>query len=143
MFRLSVTLKIIERYARFFKSEKFKELNLSGRQAEILLTAYKNPDFSQDDIADRLLINKSVIARQLMAMEDAGLVKRNVSPKDRRVTLVSLTEQAEALIPQIREVNRKWEDFMTEGLSQEEYEVLNRALENIRTRIRAKLKQEG
>lgn len=143
MFRLSVTLKIIERYARFFKSEKFKELNLSGRQAEILLTAYKNPDFSQDDIADRLLINKSVIARQLMAMEDAGLVKRNVSSKDRRVTLVSLTEQAEALIPQIREVNRKWEDFMTEGLSQEEYEVLNRALENIRTRIRAKLKQEG
>lgn len=143
MSRLPVTLKVIERYARFFKNERLKKLELSNRQAEIILMANNHPGSSQDDMADRLLINKSVIARQLMTMEEAGLVSRSVSPRDRRVTMVSLTEKAEAMVPEIREINRQWEDFMTEGLTEEEHELLSRVLENVRTRIRRKLEQEG
>lgn len=143
MSRLPVTLKYIERYARFFKNKRLKELGLSNRQAEIILNLLHHPGSSQDDIADRLLINKSGITRQLTVMEEDGLVKRTVSPTDRRVTLVSLTQKAEALVPGIREINRQWADFMTEGLSEEEQELLGKVLESIRDRIQAKLEQEG
>lgn len=143
MSRLPVTLKVIERYARFFKNERLKKLGLSNRQAEMILTVLKHPGSSQEEIADRLLVNKSVIARQLTNMEGAGLVTRTVSPADRRVLLVSLTPKAEELVESIRQVNRQWAEFMTEGLTQEEQELLNRVLEDTCVRIRKKLEQEG
>lgn len=143
MSRLPVTLKFIERYARVFKNERLQALGLSNRQAEIILNLLHHPGSSQDDIAERLLINKSGITRQLTVMEESGLVTRTVSPTDRRVTLVNLTEKAEALVPEIRKVNSQWADFMTEGLSEEEQELLGRVLESIRSRIREKLEKEG
>lgn len=143
MSKLPGTLKYIERYARIFKNDRLKQLGLSSRQAEIVLNLLHNPASSQDDIAERLLINKSGVTRQLIAMEEEGLVTRVVSPTDRRVTLVSLTQKAQALVPGIREVNRQWADFMTEGLSEEEQELLLRVLWSIRDRIRTKLEQEG
>ena len=142
MSRLPVTLKFIERYARFFKNERLRPLGLSNRQAEIILAVTRHPDCSQDELADRLLINKSGIARQLAAMEEDGLVKRTVSPTDRRVTLVALTEKSEALVPGIRQVNRQWADFLLEGLSEQEQELLTGVLENVRDRIRRKLEEE-
>ena len=56
---------------------------------------------------------------------------------------MNLTEKAEALVPEIRKVNSQWADFMTEGLSEEEQELLGRVLESIRSRIREKLEKEG
>ena len=50
-------------------------------------------------------------------------------------------EKAEALVPEIRKINRQWADFMTEGLSEEEQQLLERVLESIRDRIRQE--QEG
>ena len=143
MSRLPVTLKFIERYARVFKNERLQGLGLSNRQAEIILNLLHHPGSSQDDIAERLLINKSGVTRLLTAMEEDGLVKRTVSPTDRRVTLVYLTEKSEALVPGIRDVNRQWAAFMTEGLSEEEQQLLQRTLESIRDRIREKLEGEG
>ena len=142
MSRLPVTLKFIERYARFFKNRRLKPLGLSNRQAEIILTVTRHPGCSQDELADRLLINKSGIARQLASMEEDGLVARTVSPTDRRVTLVDLTEKSQNLVPGIREVNRQWADFLLEGLTEQEQELLTNTLEGIRDRIRRKLEEE-
>ena len=105
-----------------------------NREAEVILSVYRKPGRSQDDIAEDLLINKSGVARCLASMEERGLVVRKVSPADRRVTLVELSEKAEALVPQIREVNRKWSDFVTAGLSPEEQETFLRILENVSVR---------
>ena len=143
MSKLPVTLKFIERYARFFKNQRLKALGLANRQAEIILTVKNHPGCSQDELADRLLINKSGITHQLAAMEEEGLVTRTVSPADRRVTLVDLTEKTEELVPKIREINRQWADFLTEGLSEEEQALLGRVLEGIRDRIREKMEEEG
>ena len=59
---------------------------------------------------------------------------RTVSPADRRVTLVDLSEKAEALVRQIREVNEKWSEFVTDGLTEEEQAVFLRILENVSVR---------
>lgn len=138
---LPVTLKIIERYARIFKNQRLDKLGLSSRQAEILLSVLNHPGSSQEELADRLLIPKSGITRQLTAMEEAGLVTRSVSPTDRRVTKVELTEKAQPLVPEIRQVNRQWAEFLTEGMTQQEQELLIRMLENVRRRIHACLEK--
>lgn len=143
MKNLPVTLKVIERYSRIFKNQRLSEMGLVNRQAEIILSVLHNPGCSQEELADRLLIPKSGITRQLTAMEEAGLVKRTGSSADRRVTLVHLTEKAEALVPHIRQVNRQWSEFLTEGMTEQEQELLLRMLENVRSRIRRELEKEA
>ena len=135
MSRLSLALKTIERYARIFKNQRLDELGLVRRQSEILYALRRRPGVSQDEIAEELLINKSGVTRQLTAMEEAGLVTRSVSPADRRVTQVYLTEKAVALLPEIHRINEEWSEFITEGLSEEEQELLTRVLESVSARI--------
>ena len=139
MSKISSARKTIERYARIFKNQRLGQLDLVRRQAEIIQELHRKPGSSQDEIADKLLINKSGITRQLTAMEEAGLVTRQVSPTDRRVTQVYLTEKAEKLLPEIWKVNREWSEYLTEGLTEEEQELLTRVLENVADRIHESL----
>ena len=134
MSKLTYHLKVVSRYSRLFKNELLQPLGLVNREAEIIMSIRRKPGRSQDDIAEDLLINKSSVARCLASMEERGLVVRTVSPADRRVTLVDLSETAEALVRQIREVNEKWSEFVTDGLTEEEQAVFLRILENVSVR---------
>ena len=134
MSKLTYHLKVVSRYSRLFKNELLQPLGLVNREAEIIMSIRRKPGRSQDDIAEDLLINKSGVARCLASMEERGLVVRTVSPADRRVTLVDLSEKAEALVRQIREVNEKWSEFVTDGLTEEEQAVFLRILENVSVR---------
>lgn len=142
MSRLTSALKTVERYSRLFKNDFLRELGLVSRQAEILLAVRRHPGSSQDDIADELLINKSGVTRHLMAMEEKGLVTRIQSPTDRRVTLVYLTDKAQEMVPSIMEVNRKWSDFITEGLTEQEQQLLLRVLEGVSRRVHENMEGE-
>lgn len=135
MSKLTYHLKVVNRYGRIFKNELLQPLGLMSREAEILLAVSRKPGRSQDSIADYLLIDKSGVARCLSNMEERGLVVRTVSPTDRRVTLVNLSPEAEALVEPIREINRKWSDFVTAELSAEEEELLHKALESVCARV--------
>ena len=68
-------------------------------------------------------------------VSSGGLVVRTVSPTDRRVTLVNLSPEAEALVGPIREVNRQWSDFVTAELSPEAEELLQKTLESVCARV--------
>lgn len=135
MSKLTYHLKVVSRYARIFKNELLQPLGLVNREAEIILAVNRKPGRSQDSIADDLLIDKSGVARCLSNMEERGLVVRTVSPTDRRVTLVNLSPEAEALVGPIREVNRQWSDFVTAELSPEAEELLQKTLESVCARV--------
>lgn len=135
MSKLTYHLKVVSRYARIFKNELLQPMGLVNREAEIILAVNRKPGRSQDSIADDLLIDKSGVARCLSNMEERGLVVRTVSPTDRRVTLVNLSPEAEALVEPIREVNRKWSDFVTAELPAQEQELLQKTLESVCARV--------
>ena len=78
------------------------------------------PGISQEQLARRIYQNKSSVARQLAVLEEAGFVRRVCCDSDRRVTELYPTEQAEAALPEIRQVLGQWGVLGNSGSSQAE-----------------------
>lgn len=79
-----------------------KEHGLCGGQAMYLFRLCHEPGLSQDELARRLYVNKSNVARQVAKLEQQGYVMRKSSPEDKRVQLVYPTEKAIKLLPSCR-----------------------------------------
>lgn len=97
---------------------------VKGCHAKYLFAVCNNPGISQDKLARQVFVNKSNVARALAALEEGGFIERRECESDARSLLVYPTEKAEALLPQMREVNARWREAITQGFSPEEKETL-------------------
>jgi DNA-binding MarR family transcriptional regulator len=66
---------------------------LSLAEHELLIRIANSPDgkLRMADLASLLLVSKSGVTRLVDRVEEAGLVRRELSPQDRRVTFASIT----------------------------------------------------
>jgi DNA-binding MarR family transcriptional regulator len=61
-------------------------------------------------------------------MEEAGLVRREPNPKDKRQSLVYPTEKTLELLPLIKALSESWTSIIAEGVSKEEMAIFERVL---------------
>ena len=119
-----------------------KEYGLCGGQAMYLFRLCHEPGLSQDEVARRLYVNKSNVARQVARLEQQGYVIRKSSPEDKRVQLVYPTEKAIELLPFLQGMVRNWNQYLLEGLTEEEKEKLEAVMEKISQRARDYIEKE-
>lgn len=136
-------INIIGRCAGMFRSEKLKETGLGACHHSYILAVCRRPGISQDELAREICINKSNVTRHLAALEESGYVERRQSEADKRVTLVFPTEKALAILPTVRAVIREWNEFLTEGMDEEELERFAATLSRIAERAREYSEREG
>ena len=129
-------INILGRCAGMFRSEKLKETGLGACHHSYILAVCRRPGISQDELAREICINKSTVTRHLAALEESGYVERRPSEADKRVTLVFPTEKALAILPTVRAVIREWNEFLTEGMDEEELERFAATLSRIAERAR-------
>ena len=127
----------IARCGAQYRTEALSPMGLKACHASYLLEICRSPGISQDALAKRICFNKSNIARQIAVLEEDGFVQRKSSQDDKRIMELYPTEKTLKLMPQIRQVLRDWRCYLMEGLSQEEMEVLDKALESMRQRAGA------
>lgn len=127
----------IARCASQFRQEELAPLGLKACHASYLAAICKSPGITQDQLARRIFINKSNVARQLAILEEDGFVERRPSPEDRRAVLVYPTQKARDALPRIGEIFRTWEDLVTQDLTQEEREALVSMLAKMKGRAAA------
>lgn len=120
-----------------YRTETLAPLELKACHASYLLEICAEPGISQDQLAARICINKSNVARQAAALEEGGFISRIPSPEDKRVMGLYPTEKTLALIPQMNAILDQWEDCLTADLSAEELEIAERVLERMKTRAAA------
>lgn len=125
-----------ERAYALFRTAKLASYGLSGYQSLYLRTVCTHPGITQEDVAARLVFNKSSVARQLSALEKAGLVKRVRDEKDKRSVRVYPTEQGEALLPLIRDCAKEFFAAISKDLSEEEKEILDSLCEKLCVRAK-------
>ena len=101
-----------------------------------IYTICRMPGLSQDGIAKELYLNKSTVARALSSMEEAGLVRREAAPTDKRQTLVYPTDKMMEALPKIREVSDRWTELISEGVSKEDMEIFERVLSRLEENAR-------
>lgn len=120
-----------ERAYVLFRTDKLEEHGLSGYQSLYLRTVCYHPGITQEELATKLVFNKSSVARQLAALEKAGLVSRKRCEKDKRSIRVYPTEEGEAKLPLIRETSREFFATISKDLTEEEVALLENLCEKL------------
>lgn len=127
-------LTYISRCGSHYRNQELEPLGITGRQAGSLMAICHEPGISQEQLGKRVVLNKSNIARQLAALEELGLVKREVCPNDRRVLKCYPTEKCLELLPDIRKVYRSWREHLLQDMTEQEQAVLEQLLSKIKSR---------
>jgi DNA-binding MarR family transcriptional regulator len=89
------------------------------------------------DLANRILSSKSGLTRVVDRMEEAGLVRRERPPADRRAVHVVLTAKGEKTLEAARTVHRQGiQDHFAQHLDERDLKALERALAKVRDHVR-------
>ena len=124
----------IARCAALYRQEELAALGLKACHASYLDTICACPGITQDQLARRIFINKSNVARQLVVLEEDGFVERRPSTEDKRAIQVFPTEKAHDVMPEITRIFRCWESFVAQDLTEAERKSLVMMLEKLKSR---------
>ena len=101
---------MIARCSNQFRSERLRDTGLCGQHCAYILRVCREPGTTQDAIAREIYVNKSNVTRQLATLEQNGFVERRPCETDSRAMEVYPTEKALAVLPEVREVLRAWNE---------------------------------
>ncbi|AVQ96555.1 MarR family transcriptional regulator [Ethanoligenens harbinense] len=124
---------------RFRKSFMSRRLGDFGRVAGLyvfLLTLERHDGQNQEQISERLGIDKATTCKALQKLERQGYVRREVDERDRRAYRVYLAKAGHAVLPAIRGAIREWDALVTAELTEEEEQVLSGLLRRLAEKAR-------
>lgn len=127
-------ISVIARCSAQYRNYRLSDAAITGNQYAFILNICRNPGISQDGLATLVHLNKSNVARQLAQLESNGYIERTYCPCDKRITEVYPTDKAESVMPEIQTVLREWNEYLTEGFSDEERLLVSRILEKMTER---------
>ena len=110
----------IARCGAQYKADSLAVYGLKGCHASYLSEICANPGISQDQLAQKICINKSNVARQAAILEEDGFITRTPAPTDKRVMQLHPTEKTIQLLPKITAITDAWERSLTASLTEEE-----------------------
>ena len=114
----------IARCGAQYKADRLSPMGLKGCHASYLTEICAHPGISQDQLAKRICINKSNVARQAATLEEEGFVTRTPSATDKRIMELHPTQKTLDLLPQISCVLKEWETCITGDLTPEELDLM-------------------
>ena len=117
-----------------YRTESLAPLGLKACHASYLTEICAQPGISQDQLAARICINKSNVARQAAALEEEGFLTRIPSPTDKRIMELHPTQKTLDLLPEISCVLKRWEGCITGDLTADELDLLAALLAKMKAR---------
>lgn len=141
MYTITTHMNNLIRCMNQYRTELLAPMALKSCHASYLLEICACPGISQEQLARRIYINKSNVARQLAILEENGYVTRRPGEEDRRVMRVYPTEKAQVALPRIQEIMGNWEEAVAVGLTEAEREKLSALLEDMTRRASALLEE--
>ena len=130
-------INLISRCGNAYRGDGLEGSGLSAAHYFYILALCNCPGISQEQLARRLYLNKSSVARAIATLERDGFVERVPNAEDKRVLLLHPTEKALALLPRVREVSQRWNVFLLSDLSDEEREAFLITLEKVSRKARS------
>ncbi len=87
---------------------------------------------NQKELAQLLYVRPTSVSEILVKLEQKNWIKRTQSPLDRRISLVSLTDEGREEVSKIRKVRAKAHSDMLSNLTEEEKQHLYTALQKMK-----------
>lgn len=122
-FVLSEVVSHLLRRAHFRAEEifarEFADVGLTPRQKALLITAYQHPGANQNELAERIAIDRNSFAEMLSRMVGAGYVRRTRAKDDGRAYEIHITQKGIALLEQVLPHDLEVEERVIEPLPEE------------------------
>ena len=122
----------IARCGAQYRTEALAPMGLKACHASYLTEICAHPGISQDKLAARICINKSNVARQAAVLEEEGFITRTPAASDKRILELHPTQKTLDLLPSISPILSQWEACLTDELTEEEKEMVERILERMK-----------
>ncbi len=119
-------------------SELQAERDITLRWYDVLVHLEDADDgLRMNELASRILSSQSGLTRVIDRMDEAGLVRRERPPEDRRVVLVHITASGLETLHAAREVHRRGiAEHFVHQLDQHDLDGLAQALQKVREHVR-------
>lgn len=106
-------------------------IEVSGGQGRILFVLWKKDNLTISEISKETSLAKNTISIVVDGMVKKGILERNINPKNRRQTIVSLTEYAKSIEEKYEAVSQQMNQLFYSGFSEKEREEFERYLARI------------
>lgn len=116
----NVSISTIYRKMCMWQNRYSAAYGLSAAQMPVVMHVCGFGTIAQQELVSKLAMDKSVVAKTIGNLIEAGFLERTVNPRDRRGYLISPTEKAMAAYPHLIEKGQAWLRYLTEGMSDEE-----------------------
>src|SRR5665648_457984 len=127
---------ILGRSLRVFRNQlafefKEKEIELTFDQFVILHMLNSNCDLIQQDLANQLQKDKSIIVRQINCLLENQYVVRLTNKEDKRKKNLILTKKGFEILNQMKEIASELSGKLLSGISETELEIFRNVLGKI------------
>lgn len=128
-------LKTIEMMRCVYHS-LFEQYGISEPKFSVMLLLYGEPQgMPLCDIGEKMLVSRANMTGLIDRMEKEALVEKCLNPTDKRSTIAKLTEKGHELFNSVKDNHIIFSRQLTESLSDNEKEELNRLLEKLQNDI--------
>ena len=126
--RLGYLLKHAQQRLSEFTAPALAPFGITGRELAVLMSIDDLTPLSQQDVADRLGVDRTTMVTLIDGLEDKGLVVRRPDAEDRRRNVVVLTGRGQATMVEAVEAAEAAEQRFLTKLSAAEVASLKAAL---------------
>jgi DNA-binding MarR family transcriptional regulator len=113
-------------------------LGVTGGQVSLLVQIRANPGIGARELAALERVSPAAMSGHVRRLEKAGLVRRTTHAEDRRRQALALTAEGESVLRSVRSRRTAWLAERLRGLSAEELEAVDRALEPLTKLLEAR-----
>ncbi|SFK83236.1 DNA-binding transcriptional regulator, MarR family [Paenibacillus sp. 1_12] len=113
-------------FEKLLKDNDIEDFN--GAQGRILFVLWQKDNLPISELGEKTSLAKTTLTSMLDRMAEQGHIQRNHDPKDRRQTLITLTDKAKLLSNSYDVVSDQMNQLFYKGFSDEEMKQLDTML---------------
>jgi DNA-binding MarR family transcriptional regulator len=129
-------ISVLMRQLNLFFSHELSEVEITASELMYLSQLYTRDGLTQDELSTKISVDKAATTRTIQGMEKKGLVVRRSNEKDHRSKCVYLTDKAKQMEGHIRELQKKWSDYIMQDMTVSEAELFAKQLKQMSVRAR-------
>jgi MarR family transcriptional regulator, transcriptional regulator for hemolysin len=141
--RFAFLIHDVSRLRRVMFDRIVRGLGTSRSQWWVLAFLSRDDGSPQTNLADELDVGKVALGGLIDRLAEAGMVERRSDPVDRRVKRVYLTREGRKLVSQNKELDKRVNETVLEGVSEPDFEITMRTLDRMKTNLLAALDGYG
>jgi DNA-binding MarR family transcriptional regulator len=109
-----------------------REVGISPEQVAVLVAIKYAPGIGVRDLATRERVSPPAMSNHVDRLERDGLVQRTPHPQDKRRVGVSLTDQGQRVLRQVRSRRTAWLATRLKGLTDEQLAAIDAAIDPLK-----------